>query len=235
MPKVLIVEDDETMAEMVGYNLRGQGLEIDTATDGQDGLRLAKDHAVALIILDVMLPTLDGLQILDELRRFRPDVPILLLTARTEEETKLRGFAAGADDYLTKPFSMDELVARVKALLRRSRVEAIRTETPQEITFGDLRLNTRDFRCWVGGEERSLRPKEFSLLATLAGEPGRLFTRIELAEKIWGYTYLGDTRTIDTHVKNLRRKVEDRSAYRYIETIRGVGYRFRVMPKGSGR
>ena len=231
MPKVLIVEDDQTMSEMLAYNLRRQGLDIESAEDGALGLKLARDHSVSLIVLDVMLPSLDGLSIADELRRTRPDVPILILTARAEEESKLRGFAAGADDYITKPFSMEEFVARVKALLRRSRVEAIRTETPSELAFGDLRLATRDFRCWVGEDELDLRPKEFSLLVTLAAEPGRLFTRVELAERVWGYTYLGDTRTIDTHVKNVRRKVEEPSRYRYIDTVRGVGYRFRVMPK----
>lgn len=233
MPTVLIVEDDETMAEMVAYNLRRQGLDVTSTGDGAAGLRLAKDLSVGLIVLDLMLPTIDGFQIADEIRRTRPDVPILMLTARAEEESKLRGFAAGVDDYLTKPFSMDELVARVKALLRRSRVEAIRTETPSEISFGDLRIATRDFRCWIGDDEIELRPKEFSLLATLAAEPGRLFTRLELAERVWGYTYLGDTRTIDTHVKNVRRKVEDRSRYTYIDTVRGVGYRFRVRPRAG--
>jgi len=231
VPKVLVVEDDATMAEMLEYNLRAQGLDVESASDGADGLRRARKHEISLIVLDLMLPSIDGLQIADDLRKTRPDVPILMLTARAEEDTKLRGFAAGADDYLTKPFSMDELVARVKALLRRSRVEAIRTETPAEIAFGDLRLATRDFRCWIADEELDLRPKEFSLLVTLAAEPGRLFTRVELAERVWGYTYLGDTRTIDTHVKNVRRKVEDRSGYRYIDTVRGVGYRFRVRPK----
>jgi two-component system, OmpR family, alkaline phosphatase synthesis response regulator PhoP len=229
---VLVVEDDATMAEMLEYNLRAQGLEVECSPDGADGLRRARKHEFSLVVLDLMLPSIDGLQIADDLRKTRPDVPILMLTARSEEDTKLRGFAAGADDYLTKPFSMDELVARVKALLRRSRVEAIRTETPSEIAFGDLRLATRDFRCWIADDELDLRPKEFSLLVTLAAEPGRLFTRVELAERVWGYTYLGDTRTIDTHVKNVRRKVEDRSAYRYIDTVRGVGYRFRVRPKG---
>jgi len=231
LPKVLIVEDDQTMAEMLAYNLRRQGLDVETTGDGAQGMKRARDHGVSLVLLDLMLPSIDGLQIADELRKTRPDVPILMLTARAEEDSKLRGFAAGADDYLTKPFSMEELVARVKALLRRSRVEAIRTDTPAEIAFGDLRLATRDFRCWIADEELDLRPKEFSLLATLAAEPGRLFTRVELAERVWGYTYLGDTRTIDTHVKNVRRKVEDRSGYRYIDTVRGVGYRFRVRPK----
>jgi DNA-binding response OmpR family regulator len=232
VPKVLVVEDDPTMAEMVEYNLRAQGLEVEVASDGGEGLRKARKHEFSLVLLDVMLPSIDGLKVADDLRRTRPDVPILIVSARAEEDTKLRGFAAGADDYLTKPFSMEELVARVKALLRRSRVEALRTEVPSELSFGDLRMATRDFRTWVDDRELDLRPKEFSLLATLAAEPGRLFTRVELAEKVWGYTYLGDTRTIDTHVKNLRKKVEDASAYRYIETVRGVGYRFRVKPKG---
>ena len=202
VPKVLIVEDDQTMSEMLAYNLRRQGLEVEAAADGVEGLKRARDHGISLIVLDLMLPSLDGLSIADELRKTRPDVPILMLTARAEEESKLRGFAAGADDYITKPFSMDE-----------------------------LRLATRDFRCWIGDDELDLRPKEFSLLVTLAAEPGRLFTRVELAERVWGYTYLGDTRTIDTHVKNVRRKVEEPSRYRYIDTVRGVGYRFRVRPK----
>lgn len=233
MPKVLVIEDDATMSEMLAYNLRRQGLEVEVAVDGADGLRRGRSKDVSLLVVDLMLPTMDGVQIVDQVRRTRPDVPILMLTARTEEETKLRGFAAGVDDVMTKPFSMDELVARVKALLRRSRVEAMRTEAPAELAFGDLRLVTRDFRCWVADEECELRPKEFSLLVTLASEPGRLFTRVELAERVWGYTYLGDTRTIDTHVKNVRRKVEDPSAYTYIDTVRGVGYRFRVRPKGA--
>lgn len=233
MPKVLLVEDDQTMSEMVAYNLRRQGLEVDVTADGLDGLRRARAAGVSLVVLDLMLPSLDGVQIAEELRLSRPDVPILMLTARAEEATKLRGFAAGVDDYLTKPFSMDELVARVKALLRRSRAGARASDAPDELAFGDLRIATRDRRCWIGDEELELRPKEFALLTALAGEPGRLFTRVELAERVWGYTYLGDTRTIDTHVKNLRRKVEDPSAYTYLDTVRGAGYRFRVRPKGA--
>ena len=233
MALVLVVEDDPTMADMVAYNLRRQGLEVDIARDGPSGLRRARGPDVSLVLLDVMLPQLDGVQVAQQLRSARPSLPILMLTARGEEEVKLRGFAAGADDYLTKPFSMEELVVRVKALVRRSRAEAIRTEAPSEIHFGDLRLVARDFRCWVAGREIGLRPKEFSLLARLASEPGRLFTRLELAEQVWGYSHLGDTRTIDTHVKNLRRKVEAGSAYRYIETVRGLGYRFRVRPKDA--
>jgi len=230
---VLIVEDDLTMADMVSYNLRRQGLEVEVVHDGPAGLQRARARDVSLVLLDVMLPHLDGVQVAEQLRAARPDLPILMLTARSEEEVKLRGFAAGVDDYLTKPFSMDELVVRVKALVRRSRAEAIRTETPAEVRFGDLRLVARDFRCWVGGTEVTLRPKEFSLLARLASEPGRLFSRLELAEEIWGYSHLGDTRTIDTHVKNLRRKVEDGSTYQFIETVRGLGYRFRLRPKAS--
>jgi len=230
---VLLVEDDPTMADMVSYNLRRQGLEVEVARDGPAGLKRAKAADVSLVLLDLMLPRLDGVQIAEQLRLTRPTLPILILSARGEEEVKLRGFAAGADDYLTKPFSMDELMVRVKALVRRSRAEAIRSETPAEIRFGDLRLVARDFRCWVDSAEIGLRPKEFSLLARLASEPGRLFSRLELAEEIWGYSHLGDTRTIDTHVKNLRRKVEDASAYLFIETVRGLGYRFRLRPKSS--
>lgn len=221
------------MAEMVAYNLRRQGIDAEVHSDGQAGLKAARKKDIGCIVLDLMLPGLDGIRLATEIRSQRADVPIIMLTARSEEETKLRGFAAGVDDYLTKPFSMDELVARVKALLRRSRVEAVRQVAPDELVFGDLRINPRDFLCWLRDEEVELRPKELSLLATLASEPGRLFSRIELAELVWGYSYLGDTRTIDTHVKNIRRKIEDASDYTYIETVRGIGYRFRVRPRGS--
>jgi two-component system, OmpR family, alkaline phosphatase synthesis response regulator PhoP len=228
---ILIVEDDATMAEMVAYNLRRQGLEVQVANDGRQGLAAGKAKGVSLVVLDRMLPGMDGFAIAKELRDQRPDLPILMVTARGEETSKLAGFAAGVDDYLTKPFSMEELVARVKALLRRSRLEAQRTVAPDEIVFGDLKLNPRDFLCWISDEEIDLRPKELSLLATMAAEPGRLFSRTELADLVWGYTVLGETRTIDTHVKNLRRKVEGPSGYTFIETVRGVGYRFRVKPK----
>jgi len=144
---------------------------------------------------------------------------------------KIRGFKAGADDYLTKPFSMEELILRVKALLRRSRGAALQTDAPEEIAFGDMRLSRRDRRLWISGLEVRLRAKEFALMAMLAAEPGRLFSRVEIGERVWGFENIGDTRTIDTHVKNLRRKVEDRSAYTYLETVRGSGYRFRVQPK----
>ena len=233
MARVLVVEDDPTMREMVAYNLRRQGLDVVVASDGGAGLAAAHDPETALMVVDLMLPGRPGLEVVEEAHRRRPALPVLILTARGEEEMKLRGFAAGADDYLTKPFSMEELVARVKALLRRARVDDIRSDARDELHFGDLRLSPRDFRCWVDGNEVALRPKEFSLLAALASEPGRLFTRVELAERVWGYSHLGTTRTIDTHVKNIRRRVEDRSRYRYIESVRGVGYRFRVDPKAS--
>ena len=156
MALVLVVEDDPTMAEMVSYNLRRQGLDVDVARDGPSGLRRARSQDVSIVLLDVMLPNLDGVQVAEQLRASRPTLPILMLTARGEEDVKLRGFAAGADDYLIKPFSMDELVLRVKALVRRSRAEAIRSETPPEIRFGDLRLVARDFRCWIDDQEVSV-------------------------------------------------------------------------------
>ena len=228
---LLVVEDDSTMAEMLAYNLRRQGFEVQVATDGLAGLTLSRAPDVSLIVLDLMLPGMDGMAITEEIRRSRPDVPILMLTARSEEKTKLQGFASGIDDFLTKPFSMDELIARVKALVRRSRAETVRTEAPAELLFGDLKLATRDYRCWVGEEEVVLRPREFTLLATLASEPGRLLTRVDIAERVWGYSHMTDTRSIDTHVKNIRRKVEAKSAFLYLETVRGIGYRFRVRPK----
>lgn len=231
MAKLLVVEDDPTMCEMLAYNLRREGFDVETAADGEAGLAKANDSGVTMMILDFMLPGIDGLELTREIRQRRSDLIILLLTARSEEKVRIQGFGSGIDDFLAKPFSMSELVARVKALLRRSRVEAVRTGAPAELVFGDLRIVARDFRCWVAGTEVDLRPKELTLLATLASEPGRLFSRAELAEKVWGYDKMIDTRTIDTHIKNLRRKVEQPSSYTYIVTVRGVGYRFRVQPK----
>ncbi len=233
MSKLLVVEDDPTMCEMVAYNLRREGFDVDTAADGESGLMKANSPDVTMMIVDLMLPGIDGMQITREIRRRRTDLIILMLTARSEEKVRLQGFGFGIDDFLAKPFSMGELVARVKALLRRSRVEALRTGAPPELVFGDLKVVARDFRCWVGEIEVDLRPKELTLLVTLASEPGRLFSRAELAEKVWGYDKMTDTRTIDTHIKNLRRKVETISAFTYIVTVRGVGYRFRVNPKKS--
>lgn len=231
MSKVLVVEDDPTMSAMVAYNLRRQGLEVEVEAEGAAGLRKAKSRETSMVILDVMLPGLDGMQIAEQVRKARPTLPILMLTALGEEKDKLRGFSTGVDDYLTKPFSMDELVARVRALLRRLEVNVPGEQAPGEIVFGDLKLAPADLLCWVAGAEVALRPREFSLLATLASEPGRLFSRVQLGEKVWGYSHLGDTRTIDTHVKNVRQKVESKSAYTFIETVRGAGYRFRVRPK----
>ena len=219
------------MAEMLAYNLGRQGFEVAIASDGPAGLSMASRPGVSLMVLDLMLPGLDGMAVAREMRLRAPDLAILMLTARGEEKVKLEGFRAGIDDFLAKPFSTDELIARVKALLRRSRLEAVRTASPEELILGDLRIAAKDFRCWVGEEEIELRPKEFSLLATLASEPGRLFSRAEIAERVWGYGNMTDTRTIDTHIKNLRRKVEAGSVYTYIVTVRGLGYRFKVTPK----
>lgn len=231
MSKLLVVEDDPTMCEMLAYNLRREGFDVDTAAEGESGLIKALAPDLSMMIVDLMLPGIDGMQITREIRQRRSDLIILMLTARSDEKVRIQGFGSGIDDFLAKPFSMSELVARVKALLRRSRVEALRAGAPAELVFGDLRIVARDFRCWVGVTEIDLRPKELTLLATLASEPGRLFSRAEIAEKVWGYDNMTDTRTIDTHIKNLRRKVEASSAYTYIVTVRGIGYRFRVQPK----
>lgn len=233
MSRLLVVEDDPTMSEMLAYNLRRQGFEVDIASDGPSGLTKATTSDVSLMILDLMLPGIDGMKITQEMRSRRPDLVILMLTAKGEDKVRLEGFRSGVDDFLAKPFSMDELIARVKALLRRSRVEAIRTAKPHEIAIGDLRIDARDFRCWVGEVEVYLRPKELTLLATLASEPERLFSRADIAERVWGYDNMSDTRTIDTHIKNLRRKVEGISAFTYISTVRGLGYRFRVTPNAA--
>lgn len=220
--KVMVVEDDTTLRETLALNLRSEGYEVVEAEDGERGLDLAREAVPDLIILDVMLPKLDGLTLCRILRR-ESRVPIILLTARGTETDKIIGLETGADDYVVKPFSLGELLARVRAGLRRGRSP----EPATELSSADLRLDLLARRAYLGEAELELAPREFELLATLMKNRGAVLTRDLLLASVWGDDYLGDSRTVDVHIRWLRQKIEqDPSQPQRIVTLRGVGYRF---------
>jgi DNA-binding response OmpR family regulator len=221
MTKVLVVEDDQTLLETLAYNLGREGYEVVRASDGVTALNQAREHKPDLILLDVMLPELDGLTVCRTLRH-ESAVPIILLTARSGEVDRIVGLDSGADDYIVKPFSLGELYARLRAVMRRgSRGPSTRLES------GDLVLDLLAHRVWRSGRVVELPPKEFDLLAELIRHKGAVLTRDLLLQQVWGYDFSGDTRTVDVHVRGLREKIEDDPANpTRIETVRGIGYRF---------
>jgi two-component system, OmpR family, alkaline phosphatase synthesis response regulator PhoP len=220
--KVLVVDDDVKTVELVRLYLAREGYEVLTGYDGAEALRLARESYPDLIVLDLMLPDIDGLEVCRTLRR-ESDVPIIMLTARTTDQDKLTGLDLGADDYITKPFSPKELAARVRAVLRRLPGE----RGPEEIKRGELSMNFTTHEAWLAGRPLNLTSVEFKLLGVLAKEPGRVFSRANLIGEALGYDFEGFDRTIDVHILNLRRKLEpDPSQPRYIKTIYGVGYKF---------
>ncbi|MGQ9572769.1 MAG: response regulator [Dehalococcoidia bacterium] len=223
MKKILVVDDEPTLVATLRYNLEREGYQVSTAADGEGALSLAQAERPDLIILDLMLPGLDGLEVCRILRR-EMTVPILMLTAKTEEVDKVVGLELGADDYVTKPFSMRELLARVRALLRR----AERPSTEAEVlSAGDLRVDLGKREATRRGQPLALKPKEFDLLTFFLQNRARAFTREQLLDQVWGYDFAGDTRTVDVHVRWLRQKIEDEPAKpTRLLTVRGVGYRF---------
>jgi DNA-binding response OmpR family regulator len=217
---VLVVEDEASIASFVALYLKNAGYGVKTAATGSEALSQAAGGDIALIILDLMLPDIDGIEICRRLRQ-RSDVPILMLTARDEDVDKIIGLEVGADDYLTKPFNPRELVARVKSILRRSTPERREGEAAQ-LRHGDLLIDAGRREVRVGEQEIQLAPKEFDLLWELLDHKGLVLTRDQLLERVWGYTFAGDTRTVDVHVRQLRRKLGDASP---IVTVWGVGYK----------
>jgi DNA-binding response OmpR family regulator len=230
--RVLVVDDEQNLVELISGYLAREGFAVLSASDGITALQLVERDRPDLIVLDVMLPRLDGIEVCRRLRQIS-DAYVLMLTARSEEVDKIVGLSVGADDYLTKPFSPRELVARVKAMLRRPRTTAIYApdvEPPQHI--GDLRIDRAGHQVMLRGTPVALTAREFALLATLAAHPGRVFTRHQLLERVLGSEYY-DEHLVEVHIGNLRKKLEDDPNHpRYIETVRGVGYRFagRVEP-----
>lgn len=229
MSKVLIVEDEANIRQLVKYNLEKESFQVIEAEDGLQGLRLAKAEKPDLVLLDLMLPQMDGLEVCRSLKgnQATAALPIIMLTAKSEEIDKVIGLELGADDYMTKPFSPRELVARVKAVLRRSQKEA---SLPGELSVGRLRFNFSRYEVHMGNAKLELTPKEYELLKMLATNLGKVFTREQLLEKVWGYEYFGDTRTVDVHVRHLRAKMAgDPETADAVETIRGFGYRLREL------
>lgn len=229
MTRLLIVDDDANLRHTLGYAFRQEGFDVVTADDGERALISFRQSRPDLIILDVMLPGRDGLEVARALRR-ESDVPVIMLTARDSELDKVVGLEIGADDYLAKPFSTRELIARVRAMLRRTR----RSDAPRDsgrIEIDGLVLDADRHRVSLADAEVGLKPKEFDLLAFFMGHAGQVFGREQLLASVWGYDFTGDARTVDTHVKTLREKLGDSAEEpRWIETVRGVGYRFREPP-----
>ena len=219
-PSILVVEDESSIASFVALYLKNAGFAVRTAATGADALNQVAQEMPGLLVLDLMLPDIDGIEVTKRIRQ-TSDVPILMLTARDEDVDKIIGLEVGADDYLTKPFNPRELVARVKSILRRS-VPDRREAEPKVLKHGDLEIDAGRRTAKVAGEEIQLAPKEFDLLWELLDHNGLVLTRDQLLERVWGYTFAGDTRTVDVHVRQLRRKLGDASP---IVTVWGVGYK----------
>lgn len=227
--KVLIVEDDTDIEQLVTLHLKDLGCSVDVATDGEIGLVKALKNKYDLIILDIMLPGVDGLEICKEVRSEKNYTPILMLTSRSEELDKVLGLEVGADDYLTKPFSVRELLARVKAIFRR--IESVKDDlagaVKTQIKFGTLHIDTEKRTVRVSGEKIELTAKEFDLLALFARNPGKAYTRQGLLDSVWGYQFDGYDHTVNSHINRLRAKIEpDPANPKYIQTVWGVGYKF---------
>ncbi len=233
LANILLVEDEAVLRETISYNLTRAGHEVQAVGDGEAGLGAVDKHHPDLVVLDVMLPTIDGFEVCQQIRR-TSSIPILILTARDDEIDRIVGLEIGADDYLTKPFSMRELVARVKALLRRrvllqDELSAGDVHASDIISVGDLEIDLGAHRVSVGGTEVSLKPREWDLLVFLARHPGQVCSSNQILHNVWGEDFFGDTRTVAVHVHGLREKLEiGPDGRRHIETVRGVGYRFAI-------
>ncbi|HIQ04265.1 MAG TPA: response regulator transcription factor, partial [Anaerolineae bacterium] len=222
--KILVVDDEQSILNVVKAYLEQEGYTVYTAADGLSGLKAAQAYQPDLIVLDIMLPVMDGIEILQQIRR-ESDVYVLMLTAKAEEMDKVIGLTVGADDYMTKPFSPRELVARVKAILRRGR--GIGSGQEPVLAFRRIRIDPGARRVWKDGTSVELTTVEFDLLHALARHRGRVLSREQLLQQVWGYDFYGDERVVDVHIGKIRKKLEDDSAHpEFIVTVRGVGYRF---------
>ncbi len=234
MSRIVVVDDEESIRELIKFNLEKAGYQVECLADGSEALQYLGEHPPDLVVLDIMLPSMDGLDVCRILRQREKTrcLPVIMLTARTEEIDRVVGLEIGADDYLTKPFSPRELLARIKAVLRRTKNDQGEKEDRHRqdnvIVRNDLVIYPERYEARLAGRTLELTPKEFQLLLQLASNPCKVYTREFLLEKIWGYEFAGDTRTVDVHIRHLRRKLEkDPSRPVLLETIRGVGYRFR--------
>ena len=224
MAKILVVDDEAVLVKGIRFNLQQEGYQVETGSDGEQAVELAREGSFDLIILDLMMPKIDGLQACMRIREFS-DVPIIMLTAKSEDSDKLMGFACGADDYVTKPFNILELKARVRALLRRTAAAAAKQQEAGDLTVGHIRLDPAERSAWKDGAPVELTAKEFDLMELLMRNPGRVYSRENLLNVVWGYEYVGDYRTVDVHIRRLREKLElDPANPEYIRTKWGVGY-----------
>ncbi|MEQ8173736.1 MAG: response regulator transcription factor [Syntrophomonadaceae bacterium] len=233
--KILVVDDESHIVELVTFNLEKDGFEVVSAYDGKSGIEVVKLQNPDLIILDIMLPGMDGLKVCRTLKQDPQysSIPIIMLTAKAEEFDTVLGLEMGADDYIKKPFSPKELVARVKARLRALKVlEAEKAAGQKAFIIKDLIVIPDKHEVYLGEDRLELTPKEYELLYVMAAQPGKVFTREALLERVWGYESLGDARTVDVHIRHLRQKLKDDPAYpEYVETVRGIGYR--LMESGK--
>ncbi|MFB1080447.1 response regulator transcription factor [Jeotgalibacillus sp. JSM ZJ347] len=228
--KVLVVDDEQSIVTLLKYNLEQSGYEVLTAYDGAEGIELVENEHPDLLVLDLMLPVMDGIEVCKQLRQKQIHIPIIMLTAKDEEFDKVLGLELGADDYMTKPFSPREVVARVKAILRRSgRIEVKEPEIEIEedfIELGEVKVFPEQYEAYYKGEQIDLTPKEFELLVYLIENKGRVLTRDQLLQTVWNYDFAGDTRIVDVHISHLREKIEENTKKPvYIKTIRGLGYK----------
>jgi DNA-binding response OmpR family regulator len=224
--KILVVEDERKIASFIRQGLTEQGFSVDVCGDGNDAFTLATTHAYDVIVLDIMLPGRDGLSILKNLRARKQTVPVILLTARTEPNERVEGLNLGADDYLTKPFYMDELIARIQAVTRRASGETLNLVQVEDLV---INLITREVKR--GNRAIELTAREFNLLEPLMRSPSRVFTRTQLLEKVWGYDFDPETNLVDVNIRRLRKKIDESEPVQLIETVRGVGYRIRKAGK----
>ena len=222
--KILVVDDERVLVKGIKFNLEGEGYQVEAGYDGEEAVELARSGSFDLIILDLMMPKIDGLQACMRIREFS-NVPIIMLTARSEDTDKIIGFECGADDYITKPFNILELKARIRALLRRAGAAAQQQREADRLTHGSITLDVAERAAWRDGEPVELTAKEFDLMALLMQNPGRVYSRENLLNLVWGYEYIGEFRTVDVHVRRLREKLEpDPANPEHILTKWGVGY-----------
>lgn len=220
--KILVVDDEESIVTLLEFNLEQAGFTVISSFDGKNALKQVIQEKPDLIILDLMLPELDGLEVCKQLRQRGITTPILMLTAKSDELDKVLGLELGADDYLTKPFSTRELLARVKAILRRTQMNKLTLEEEERLRVGELEIVPGNFEAYYQGKELNLTPKEFELLVFLVRNKGRVLTREQLLNTVWDYDFVGDTRIVDVHISHLREKINKA----YIKTVRGLGYKF---------
>ena len=226
--KILVVDDEKLIVKGIRFSLEQEGMEVDCAYDGEEALEYAKNCEYDLVLLDVMLPKIDGFQVCQQIREFS-DMPIVMLTAKSEDMDKILGLEYGADDYITKPFNILEVKARIKAIMRRSASDHEEKEKAKSIEVGDLRLDCESRRVFIAGREINLTAKEFDVLELLVFNPNKVYSRENLLNIVWGYEYPGDVRTVDVHIRRLREKIEaNPSEPRYVHTKWGVGYYFQA-------